>query len=174
MNKIEFATNLLSILTIISQILIVIILISLTSKKFEGVLNFFKRKAIKISLVVALTATLGSLFYSEIAEYTPCLLCWYQRIFMYPMVILFGIALLIKDKTISIYALSLSVIGAILAGFHYYMQISGTELTSCSTVGYSASCSDNFVMNFNYITIPMMALSAFLLIALLMIVLRKK
>jgi len=127
-----------------------------------------------LSLVVALVATLGSLFYSEIVNYTPCLLCWYQRIFMYPQVILFSIALFLKDKGIAIYALSLSMLGGMLALFHYYIQLSNTKLTSCSTVGYSVSCSDNFIMQFGYITIPMMALSAFILISLLMIVSLKK
>lgn len=126
--------------------------------------NFVGKNGIALAFAAALAATLSSLFYSEIAGYEPCKLCWFQRIFMYPQVILLGIALWKKDNREAIYCLVLSVAGAIVAGYHYLMQIGITPSLPCSAVGYSASCSQRFVMQFGYITIPMMSLTIFALI----------
>lgn len=118
-----------------------------------------------LSFVVALVAMMGSLFYSDVAGFEPCKLCWYQRIVMYPMVLLLGIAIAKNDrKNIVDYCLGLSGIGAVIAAYHYYLQRGGNEFIPCSTVGYSVSCSQFFTMSYGYITIPFMALTAFLLI----------
>jgi disulfide bond formation protein DsbB len=173
MQLIPTATQIFSILTIICQIGIVIIIISLLIKHpiTKGILKFFGKYALLLAFLIALVSTLGSLFYSEIAQFTPCKLCWYQRILMYPQVILLGMGYARKDKTIGLYSIVLSSLGAIIALYHYLLQI-GTigEILPCTTVGYSVSCAEKFVMSYGYITIPMMSLSAFLLILLLMIV----
>lgn len=170
-------TQIFSILTVIAQMLSVLILISLfiKSKPTKAILGFFKKQAYVLAFLVALVSMLGSLYYSEIALFTPCKLCWYQRILMYPQVLLLGIAYAKKDASIALYSLILSIFGFSIALYHYLLQI-GTvdEILPCTTVGYSVSCSEKFVMTFGYITIPMMSLSAFLLIALLMIVYRRK
>lgn len=118
--------------------------------------------------MVALVAMVGSLIYSEIIGYEPCKLCWLQRIFMYSQVILLGMALFKKDYKIISYSIVLSIIGAIIAGYHYLLQLGVASGLPCSAVGYSVSCSQRFVMQYGYITIPMMALSAFVLITLLL------
>lgn len=87
---------------------------------------------------------------------------------MYPQVLLLGIALFKKDKGISDYIISLSVIGALIALYHYLLQIDVAPEVSCDIVGYSVSCVQRFVMQFGYITIPMMSFTAFLLITMLM------
>jgi disulfide bond formation protein DsbB len=161
--------QILSILTIIAQILIVGLLAVILLKKRE-ILNFIGRRAILFAFIIALIATLGSLFYSEVAGFEPCKLCWFQRILMYPQVILLGMALLKKDENIAGYILGLSVPGAIIAGYHYLLQLGVAPAFSCSAVGYSLHCSQRFVMNFGYITIPLMAFSAFALIILLQLV----
>lgn len=118
-----------------------------------------------LAFIVALTAMLGSLYFSDIAGFAPCTLCWYQRIAMYPMVFLLGIAIAKNDrKNIVDYCLALSAIGAIIAGYHYWLQRGGSEILPCSAVGYSVSCSQTFTMSYGYITIPVMALTAFLMI----------
>jgi disulfide bond formation protein DsbB len=83
---------------------------------------------------------------------------------MYPQVLLMGIALIRKDRWMKIYGFAFSIIGAAIALFHYTGQLGFTPLP-CSAVGVSVSCSQRFVMEFGYITIPMMAFSAFMLIA---------
>lgn len=156
----------LGVLTILAQIFSVLLLIFLITKK--PLPNLLKKNILLIAFVVALVAIVGSLTYSEIIGYEPCKLCWFQRIFMYPQVILLGMALLKKDYKIISYSIVLSVIGAIIAGYHYLLQIGIAPNLPCSAVGYSVSCSQRFVMQFGYITIPMMAFSAFVLVTLLL------
>lgn len=140
-------------------------------KKFSEltVIRFLSKNARIFAFIVALTATLGSLFYSEILGYEPCKLCWYQRILMYPQVILFAIGIIKDDrKNLPNYSSGLSVTGAIIATYHYYLQRGGNPLVPCSTVGYSVSCTQRFSMEYGYITIPVMSLTAFVMIIILM------
>ena len=171
MNSVEIANHFFSILTVIAQITVSIIIISLFfSKRTGSILQFFGKHALLFSYIVALVATLGSLFYSEIAKYEPCKLCLYQRILMYPQVLILGMAFLKKDKKIANYSIMLSVVGAGIAFYHYMLQRGVVqELVPCATVGYSVSCAEKFVMIYGYITIPLMSLSAFLLILFLFI-----
>jgi len=161
------AVNLaLSSLAVLGQALIVLILVSLIAR-YEKLVYFFGRNAVLFSFIVVLIATLGSLFYSEIAGYEPCKLCWFQRIFMYPQVALLGIALWKKNEMSAIYnGLTLSIIGLIIAGYHYLLQNSLAPALPCSAVGYSAACSQRFVMQFGYITITLMAFTAFAVVIL--------
>lgn len=162
-------TQILSVLTVLGQIIIVFLLVCLIVRKRET-LSFVGRNAILFSFIVALAATLGSLFYSEAAGFEPCKLCWFQRIFMYPQVVLLGLALWKRDYRIAIYSIALSAIGAVIAAYHYLLQIGVAPSVPCSAVGYSVSCSQRFVLQFGYITIPMMAFTAFILILLLQII----
>lgn len=169
---IQIVNSILSILVTLAEIVSAVLLLSLfVSKKAT---KFFGKYALQLAFLVALTATLGSLFYSDIAGYEPCKLCWYQRIFMYPQTILIGLALWKKDKSITRYSIVLSVIGGIIALYHYLLQIGIVNSLPCSAVGYSASCSQRFVLTYGYVTIPMMALSGFLLILILMIIYRSR
>lgn len=155
-----------SVLTIVAQILTVVLVVAHFMPKLRqsAFVTYFQSKGLLIAFVVSLLATVGSLIYSDIIGYEPCKLCWFQRIFMYPQVLLMGLALWRKDQWMKIYGFVLSIVGAAIAAFHYTGQLGLTPLP-CSAVGYSASCAERFVMEFGYITIPMMALSAFLLIA---------
>lgn len=156
----------LGVLTILAQIFSVLLFILFFTKK--SLPNFLKRNFLLIAFIVALGAMAGSLTYSEIIGYEPCKLCWFQRIFMYPQVILLGVALFKKDYKIISYSIALSIIGAIIAGYHYLLQLGVAPSLPCSAIGYSVSCSQRFVMQYGYITIPMMAFSAFILITLLL------
>lgn len=89
---------------------------------------------------------------------------------MYPQVIILGVSLWKRDNNVRNYIMPLSVIGALIAGYHYLLQIGVAPSVSCDAVGYSVQCSKVFSMSFGYITIPMMALTAFVLISLLMVV----
>jgi disulfide bond formation protein DsbB len=166
----------LSILTALAGLLIVLYgvtyLLSLLSKKVRS----FRVKVIHITapyarimaFTVSLTAMFGSLFYSEVAKYQPCILCWYQRIFMYPQTLLIAMGILKKDRNAADYAIGLSAVGAVIAAYHYFEQIAGTGILPCTAVGYSVSCTKRFALEYGYITIPMMSLTAFVAIILLM------
>ena len=166
MTLLYFMNKFLSLGTIIAQLFIVAFLVYFVffRKKKHPIIGFFGKYGMLLAFLVALTATLGSLFYSEIAGFEPCKLCWFQRIFMYPQVLLLGLALWKHDKNIRDYALWLSGIGALIAGYHYLLQLGLAPSIPCSAIGYSVACSKVFVMNFRYITIPLMALTAFVLI----------
>lgn len=113
---------------------------------------------------VALVATAGSLYFSQIRGYTPCTLCWVQRIFMYPLVIVIGIAYVQKNVRIAMTTLALSVIGGGISLYHYGLQ----KLTFLSDAAPSCGqvpCTGQYINYFGFITIPFLALTAFILIA---------
>lgn len=160
----------LSVLTVIGQVFAIALLaIVIFRKKQFPFFNFIGNNAYLFSFIFALVAMSGSLFYSEVAGFTPCILCWYQRILMYPQVILFGVALWKGEKQTTDYHIALSALGTFIAGYHYLLQIGILPELPCSAVGFSVSCAQKFVMNFGYITIPLMAFTAFVLIMLSMI-----
>ncbi len=166
-----FVNGLLSALTVAGNVILALVVVyyavSFFSKRpaVRGVPRFFEEHGAVCAFAISLIATLGSLTYSDVIGYEPCKLCWVQRIFMYPQVVLFGLALVRKEtKKIFPYAVALSLIGAGFALYHYLLQIGVVSTSSCSVVGYSAKCAEIFTMNLGYITIPFMALTSFLLI----------
>jgi len=165
-SSINFISGLLSVL---AQILIVWLVLSwLFSWKLP---EWIRTRSLLLAFSVALIATLGSLTYSEVLGYEPCKLCWIQRIFMYPQILVLGFAVW-KHKGSSALidtSLVLSVIGVIITLYHYLMQRGLIPEGPCAAIGYSVSCAKVFVMQFGYITIPLMALSAFLLISVLLL-----
>lgn len=160
-------TSVFSILTIIAQIASVLIVLAVAFRKSWGayIVTFVSQRVISISLIVALLATVGSLLYSDVIGYEPCKLCWFQRIFMYPQVVILAIAFFRKTTTAVVYSLALSVMGGLIAFYHYLLQRGVVDSAPCSAVGYGANCSEVFVMSYGYITIPLMAFSAFALIS---------
>lgn len=89
---------------------------------------------------------------------------------MYPQVLLFGAALWKSEERIADYIMVMSVVGAFIAGYHYLLQIGVLPELPCSAVGFSVSCAQIFTMGLGYITIPLMAFTAFVIITLLMAV----
>lgn len=171
MSLVEIINRLLTFLTVFAQGLVILIIVSnwFPKKQKKLVKSFLDKNVLAFAFTISLAATLGSLFYSEIAGYTPCKLCWFQRIFMYPQPVLFAIALWKKDLAIIKYSLALCLIGGSIALYHYLVQTGIVPSGSCGVVGYSVSCSQRFVMEWGYITIPMMSLTAFGLITTLLL-----
>ena len=116
---------------------------------------------------VAVFATLGSLYLSESVGLIPCKLCWFQRIAMYPLAVILPMAAFRKDHRARLYAVVLATIGAGIAAYHRLLQaFPSLDTGSCSAVG--PSCSSPLIKEFGFVTIPYMALSAFLLILALL------
>ncbi|MBN1779235.1 MAG: disulfide bond formation protein B [Candidatus Buchananbacteria bacterium] len=172
---VAFVNQLLAILTVLADIFLLLVILlfilSLISKKIAN--SQVVKMTVKLvgqnyfwgAFLVATLATGGSLFYSEIAGYDPCKLCWFQRIFMYPQSLLLLVAWIKKDNQIIKYSLSLSLVGGLIAFYHYLLQLGLISSgLSCSTVGYSVSCSQRFVLQFGYVTIVSMSLTAFCLL----------
>ncbi|RSL35101.1 disulfide bond formation protein B [Salibacterium salarium] len=123
--------------------------------------------------LVSVVATFGSLYFSEVLGYVPCEFCWYQRIAMYPLVILLGIAAFYNDTKIVGYVLPLSIIGSLVSIYHYLMQkIPGfAPIEPCAD---GVPCQVQYVNALGFITIPFLALVAFTIITALLVFLRIK
>jgi len=168
LSVVAFVNKFLALGVIASQIFIVLaVIFVLLPYKRDLVGKFFSRNGIKIAFIVSLIASLGSLFYSTYAGFVPCSLCWFQRIFMYPEAILLGLALLKKDKGIVDYVLTLSLAGLAISIYHNYIYIKSLSSNFCTI---SEPCTVAYVSEFHYISIPMMALTAFSLISLSLII----
>jgi disulfide bond formation protein DsbB len=121
--------------------------------------------AVYASWIVAIVATLGSLYYSEVMRFVPCVLCWWQRVLMYPLVIVLGVATLRQDTGVWRTALPFSVIGLGVSTYHYLLQkVPGMAPPASCAVG--VPCTAVYVNYFGFVTIPLMAGTAFALITL--------
>mgnify|MGYP000700429958 FL=1 len=170
----NFATilgNTLSWATLIGQVLVIAIVISLLFFKHNKLISCVKKYGVLFASVVVLTSIVGSLCYSDILGYEPCKLCWYQRILMYPQIVILGLGMYIRDRNATLYALVLSILGMMASWYHYLMQL-GFVPAGCDVVGYSVSCAKVFTMHLGYITIPLMAFTAFVMITVFLVVYR--
>ncbi|MBU5468361.1 disulfide bond formation protein B [Virgibacillus sp. MSJ-26] len=113
--------------------------------------------------IQALLAVAGSLYFSEIKGYVPCELCWIQRIFMYPLVIIYGIALLKRDIKIALPGLILSGIGMFISAYHYLLQKWPALQQAGDTCGI-IPCNTEYINYLGFITIPFLAGVAFIVI----------
>ncbi|WP_243291899.1 disulfide oxidoreductase [Bacillus sp. FJAT-47783] len=122
-----------------------------------------KENILLIAWAASLVSTLGSLYFSEVMKFIPCDLCWYQRIFMYPLVFILGIATIRKDTNVAMYSLILSAIGGAISIYHYSIQkisFLSNNAPACGRV----PCTGEYVNWFGFITIPLLALTGFTII----------
>lgn len=126
-----------------------------------------------LAFLVSLIATLGSLFFSEIMNFVPCSLCWYQRIFMYPLVLLFLVNLLYPDDKIYKYSFPLVIIGLVFSIYHnlLILKIIPENLSPCVQ---GIPCSVDYLNWFGFITIPLLSFFAYTIILILLIMSKRK
>jgi disulfide bond formation protein DsbB len=129
-------------------------------------------KSLLLSWLAAVIATLGSLYFSEVLNFIPCTLCWYQRIFMYPLAIILGIAFYRNDQGIFRYTLPLSIIGMIISGYHNALQ-KIPYLQQFEMCKSGVPCSKDYLNWLGFITIPMMAFTAFTIITISLVILAR-
>ncbi len=122
-----------------------------------------------IAWAASLIATAGSLYFSEIVGYEPCELCWYQRILMYPMVIVLGIAYIRKDFKAAAYSVALSSIGILISLYHYSIQKIPFLTESAPACG-RIPCTGQYINWFGFVTIPLLALVAFIIILIMSLI----
>ena len=116
-----------------------------------------------LAFVVTAVATGGSLFLSEVAHFVPCELCWFQRIFMYPLAIVTLLAAIANDHRVARYLLPLPVIGAGVAVYHILVEQGVVEQTNACLVSAPGGCAVKWIDEFGYVTIPVLALTGFVL-----------
>ena len=164
-------------LQVLLAILIVLALLALVlppaRRPLRAIADTIGGGEIWLAWIVALAATLGSLFFSEIADFIPCRLCWFQRIAMYPLAVILLIGALRRDvRGIALYALPFPIVGGLVAAYHIYIENHPEAETAACTVG--APCATKWINEFGYVTIPTLAITAFAaILALLIFALRR-
>lgn len=125
-----------------------------------------------LAWLIALAGTLGALYFSEVLKLGICVLCWYQRICLFPLAIQLGIAAFKQDSRIAIYALPLTIIGALIALYHYLIQMipSLAPYTPCRADASGVHCETIDWQLAGFITLPLLSFIAFLLITFLLVI----
>ncbi len=122
-----------------------------------------------IAWVIALVATLGSLYFSELAKFVPCHLCWYQRIAMYPLAVILLVAALRRDVRAGVqYAFVFPIVGILIAIYHIYLEENPSAQPAGCKVG-GTTCATKWIDKFGYITIPVLSITAFAAILTLLL-----
>jgi disulfide bond formation protein DsbB len=173
---VDVATNFFLVLTIAADLVVVIAvlcalaaLVSPTARaSVVSLARAIAPQSVVFAWIVATVTTLGSLYYSEHAGFVPCELCWYQRIVMYPLVIVLGVATLRRDRAVWITTLVFVVVGAPLSLYHWLVERvpAFEESSSCSP---TVPCSAPWFEKLGFVTLAWMAMSSFLLIGVLMV-----
>src|SRR5210317_1036533 len=123
--------------------------------------------------LIASVSALGSLFFSYVMNFAPCVLCWYQRIFLFPLVIILAVGLFPFDKSVVRYALPLAIAGWLTAAYHnlLYAGIVPESIQPCSK---GVSCTEEYINLFGFLSIPMLSLLSFSTIVTLLIILSRR
>ncbi len=152
---------------IVSVVALILLFFTEAKNKF---LDFIDKYYLHLGFLVALLSSFFSLIYSEVINFAPCVLCWYQRVFLFPLVFIFGVAIWNKDRKIVKYTLPLIVIGFVVSVYQnlvYYFADTGNQ--PCDATG--VSCYQRLVSEFGgYISIPMLSLTAFFTILAVVLV----
>ncbi|MDR3581767.1 MAG: disulfide bond formation protein B [Candidatus Pacebacteria bacterium] len=174
------AIDIASFFTVIADVLIVVLFVLLLTPLQEKgigkkIARFFGRRAMLFSFLITAVSVLGSLFFSNVANFAPCLLCWIQRGLLYTEAVILFVAMLArKDERVRMYqrfveksCIALSAIGFPIAAYNVYLQLGGGAIIPCSATG--PDCAYVYFIRFGYVTIPTMALTAFALILAFML-----
>lgn len=173
-----FAGNIdywLALATVAAQVVTVALLLALVFKKrlpaFGDTIQVIAQRGLVIGFLVTVFGTAMTLVYSDLFGFTPCDLCWWQRIFLYPQVVLFGMAAWKRDVYIIDYALVLSIFGFGVALYHHLLQMFPDALP-CPATG--VSCAQRIIFELNYVTFPMMAVALFGFLIILSLIIRTR
>jgi len=175
-NDVQTANTFFLVLTILAWIAVAVLapaaIFTFTNRRAtrtaNALIEWIGPQARALAFVVAAMATTGSLYYSLVAHFIPCELCWYQRICMYPLTAILLVGLIRRDAAVRWYALPLIAIGAPLSLYHWLVERvpAFAETSSCSVV---APCTTPYFQKIGFVTLAFMALSAFLLIGTLLL-----
>ena len=161
----ETLTRYLSLLTILGAVFVVIFAMVTAylvyTKNIHRYSVLLGNYIFPLGLLVAFFGMSLSLFYSQVLGFAPCDLCWYQRIFLYSQVFLFGYAWYKKDRAILPYTLMFSLIGFAIGVYHHLLQIGFDIMKPCSTAPFAVDCAKPSFIEFSFVTFPFMAVVLF-------------
>ena len=157
------ATATIGFLTLVSNIIFVAVFLIVVahSDSRKHLYNFVHKYVLELLFFGILSAVVGSLIYSDIVGFPPCDLCWWQRLFMYPQLIIVGMAWYKKDKTVIDYLVPLSIMGAIISLYQSFIQWGFSSGASGGCVAIGGECAKVYFMQYSYITIPFMSFTVF-------------
>lgn len=171
---IDFLNHYLALATIIGLIFIFLwfagIIHSSYLKRKSYISTFFNKFGLLAGFFATLGGTVMSLFYSDYLGVLPCGLCWFQRVALYSLVFIFGVAWFKKDKNIFPYVLTLSIFGEIVALYHHYLQMGYSELLPCPVVASTIDCAKPTFVEYGFVTFPFMSVVMFGFLILLSLV----
>ncbi len=157
-----------ALLALSAQVMVVAGFVAVVVLRRSAVVATIGPFALAAAAAIAVTSTLGSLYLSEVAHFTPCKLCWYQRIAMYPLSVLLVIGAVRGDRSVRRYAAPLALIGAFISSYHVLLErFPNLETSACDP---NNPCSLIWVKKLGYLTIPTMALTGFVGILALLLV----
>lgn len=152
-------------ITLASHIVLVFILLALAlDQKWQSkIVSWLGQNAVKIGFLISFMGISGSLLYSVGVGYEPCVLCWWQRVFLFPLLVIFAVAWWKRLETVFHYVVPLAILAGVIALYQSYTYMGGISILECTSL--EGACSRVYVREFGYITIPMMSLtiSAYLL-----------
>lgn len=171
----ETTTTFFALLAILAQAAVVVAILLAVAGRFVPAIGQVRSRAaavvapqaVGLAAVVALVCTLGSLYLSEVAEFVPCRLCWYQRAAMYPLVVVLPLAAVTGRRGLRILGAALATVGGAVSIFHILVE-RYPSLESSTSCDPTNPCSIVWVEHFGYLTIPTMALSGFALVLTLL------
>ncbi len=122
-----------------------------------------------LAWLITSVATAGSLFFSYVMGFAPCVLCWYQRIFLFPLVVVLARGLFPLDRAVVKYALPLAALGWLVAGYHnlLYAGIIPERLQPCTQ---GVSCTEEYIELFGFLSIPMLSWLGFTVVTGILVV----
>jgi disulfide bond formation protein DsbB len=160
--------SILTIVAMVGTLVLVWMRISLRfSDRARSILEDIHGSSLWLAFLVAAACTLGSLYFSEIAEFAPCKLCWFQRTAMYPLSALLLVAAIRKEHLIRWYVLPIALIGLPISAYHYLIEWR-PDLDSGTCDLFGPSCTDVWFKEFGFVTLPFMAAIGFLAILALL------
>jgi disulfide bond formation protein DsbB len=157
-------TTFFALLALMCDTLIIAVAIAFLTRRSSLVVDVVGPIGLSLAALIAVVATLGSLYLSEVAHFVPCRLCWYQRIGMYPLAVLLPIAAFRKDVRAWPYLVALPLAALPISLYHVLLErVPSLETSVCEV---DNPCSIVWVRHFGVVTIPFMAASAFGAIAI--------
>ena len=169
----DAGTTTLAVLGLIGQVLLAILLAAALLRlagvhgPWRSVRETLWGSELWLAFGIAAVATAGSLFFSEVAHFVPCKLCWFQRIAMYPLLLL-ALPALAHDRRAARYFLPLPVVGFVVSVWHMLVERGVVSETQSCLISAPGGCSVKWIEEFGYVTIPTLAATGFALIGILL------
>lgn len=159
-------TAVLAMVAASGALFVLVVRVAAPTSAVAGVARAAVDRRAELTLAIATVATLGSLYFSEIADYVPCRLCWFQRIAMYPIAVVALVGLLRRDAGARFTALALAAVGILISGYHVTIE-QGWVADSESCALFGPSCADVWFETFGFVTLATMAFAGFVSIVVL-------